>query len=79
MKTITFYTTEACSLCDKAYSIIEVCIKKDQFDLQVIDIADTDDLIEKFGDKIPLLYRSDTETTLFWPFSPPDVQNFLSS
>lgn len=77
MTTILLYTTDACTLCDNALSMIKVCINKQTQRLSVIDIVEHDDLIERYGDKIPVLYRADKHSQLNWPFSPADVHNFL--
>ena len=78
MIAIKFYTTDACTLCDKALSIVNVCVNKNNHQLEIIDIVDDDDLISQYATKIPVLRREDVETYLYWPFSPADVQSFLA-
>ena len=77
MLTIKFYTTDSCTLCDEALSIVNVCLNKGNHRLELIDIVEHDDLIKQFATKIPVLNRDDNKTYLFWPFSPLDVQDFL--
>lgn len=77
MEKIIFYTTDACSLCETALSMVRISINKLEQQLILIDIIDDDYLIETYGDKIPAIYRENTASHLYWPFSPVDVQNFL--
>ena len=70
---IKLYGTAFCHLCDEAKSVLqEIGIEAD-----IIDIADDDDLLEKYGVRIPVLKRLDTEAELGWPFDVAAVVAFL--
>lgn len=55
MKTITFYSKENCSLCDKGLAIITELKEEIDFDYHVVDIYKDDQLLEKFQIMIPVV------------------------
>jgi hypothetical protein len=44
-----------------------------------VDIADDDDLVEKYGTRIPVLQRTDNHTELDWSFNAQAVTAFIPS
>ena len=72
---IRLYGTACCHLCDEAQAILhEMGIQADH-----IDIADDDELVEKYGMRIPVLKRVDTGAELGWPFDAAAVSRFLGA
>ena len=70
---IKLYGTAFCHLCEQAEAVLrEIGIEADY-----IDIADDDELLEKYGIRIPVLKRADTGTELGWPFDAVAVSRFL--
>jgi glutaredoxin-related protein len=70
---LKLYGTEFCHLCEEAEAILrEVGIEADH-----IDIAEDDELLEKYGIRIPVLKRVDTGAELGWPFDALAVSQFL--
>jgi len=70
---IKLYSTTCCHLCEEAEAILrEVGIEADY-----VDIADDDELLEKYGIRIPVLKRVDTGAELGWPFDAVAVLRFL--
>jgi glutaredoxin len=70
---IKLYGTACCHLCDEAQAILhEMGIAADY-----IDIADDDELLEKYGIRIPVLKRVDTGAELGWPFDAEAISMFL--
>ena len=70
---IELYGTACCHLCDQAEAILrEMGMAADH-----IDIAEDDELIEKYGIRIPVLKRADTGAELGWPFDAAAVSRFL--
>ena len=71
---IKLYGTEFCHLCEQAEAVLrEIGIEADH-----IDIADDDELMEKYGIRIPVLKRLDTQAELGWPFDAAAVSRFLA-
>ena len=70
---IRLYGTSHCHLCDEAKAILrESGIAADH-----IDIADDDELLERYGIRIPVLRRVDTGAELGWPFDAAAISRFL--
>jgi glutaredoxin len=70
---IKLYGTTCCHLCEEAEAILrEVGIEADY-----VDIADDDELLEKYGIRIPVLKRVDTGAELGWPFDASAISLFL--
>jgi glutaredoxin len=70
---INLYGTESCHLCDEAEAVLrQVGVAADY-----IDIADDDELLEKYGIRIPVLQRMDTGSELGWPFDAARVLDFM--
>lgn len=68
---LLLYGTDGCHLCHEAQSLLQ------QLGLawQDVDIIDRDDLLERYGTRIPVLLLDDRE--LDWPFQRQDVLHFL--
>ena len=50
----------------------------DEFDLDVVDINDSDELFERYGVSIPVL-RHPEGKELNWPFSAQQLRDFLAA
>ena len=72
--TYILYGTEFCHLCDEA----KVILRLTGIEAGYIDIAADDDLLEKYGIRIPVLKRVDTGAELGWPFDALAVSRFLA-
>lgn len=71
---IQLYTTSACHLCELAEGMLQEL----NLVVQTIEIADDDALMARYGISIPVLKRLDTQAELPWPFTIPDIVQFLS-
>ena len=69
---ITLYGTSACHLCE----IAEEILKSTGVEFTKVDIADSDELFERYGVSIPVLRRGDGKE-LNWPFSEESLAAFL--
>lgn len=76
MTTLYLYSTEACHLCELAEALVRPLLK-DPFTLEIIEISDSEELIERYGVRIPVVRRVDTDEEIGWPFDEPDFQAFL--
>lgn len=74
---LIFYTTAGCHLCDVARQVYQSTLSPDFFDVQEIDIADQDDLIERYGVRIPVMRRLQDDSELNWPFDQQALMDFL--
>jgi len=71
---IKLYGTEFCHLCESAKAVL------DQIGMTTVsvDIAEDDELLGKYGTRIPVLLREDNQAELDWPFDAASVMRFLS-
>lgn len=76
---LILYTTLGCHLCDQAALIIADVQAKHLPALQVeaIDIADHDDLVEQFGIRIPVVLLEHRHSDLGWPFDEARLIEYL--
>jgi hypothetical protein len=69
---LTLYGTKGCHLCDEAEVLLAQAQMAVAFQWQYIDIALDDNLVKKYGIRIPVLEK-ETGQLLNWPFSLLDV------
>lgn len=73
MTQLVLYTTSHCHLCEQALALL--INLKEQYAINWLtkEISDDDDLIEKYGIRIPVIQRIDNQAELNWPFSENDI------
>lgn len=67
---LTFYTTDGCHLCEEAKSLLVTLLEKKpgRYQIEIVDIAQSDDLIEQYGTRIPVIKYHEKGIDLGWPF-----------
>lgn len=78
MRVIYLYSTPGCHLCELAKEVIFPLLNNYSLSLQEIDIAESDDLIERYGVRIPVLKSPRHLDELGWPFDSQQAANFLA-
>jgi len=74
---IRLYTTLGCHLCEKALSMIQHFKSiGTATTVEAIEIADSDEMIKRYGIRIPVIARED-DKEIDWPFSISDLERFL--
>ena len=74
------YTTVGCHLCEQAEGVIKAVVNPSDGDadqLRKVDIADSPELMERYGIRIPVLQLGDTGAELGWPFDEARLREFL--
>ncbi|KGD66619.1 hypothetical protein Y5S_00286 [Alcanivorax nanhaiticus] len=71
--TVVLYTTLGCHLCEQARELLMMV--NPGLEIDAVDVAENDELIAQYGERIPVLSRNGHE--LAWPFGLLDVQAFL--
>lgn len=74
---LLFYTTPQCHLCELAEALLVSTPMPAPIPVDVVDIAQSGELVERFGTRIPVLRRSDTGQELDWPFTRDQLLTFL--
>lgn len=76
---LLLYSTTGCHLCEVAKSIIFPLLPQTGYQLTEVDIATSDELMEKFSTAIPVIENKDSGQQLYWPFDEQQVQQLLAS
>lgn len=74
---VKLYTTSGCHLCELALAQIQTLQQGFQITLTEVEIANSDDLIERYGVKIPVISTDQSAGELAWPFSLDQLRSFL--
>ena len=76
-KAFVLYGTSACHLCELAEAVLsELLAQGRDWQIEIIDIADDDSLLERYGLAIPVLTHLGDDAELRWPFDQADVLAF---
>lgn len=70
---LTLYTTLGCHLCEQAREIIRHSKYAENIELELTEIADSDELMKRYGISIPVVRLGGREEEIGWPF---DVERF---
>ncbi|MBE03139.1 glutaredoxin family protein [Marinobacter lutaoensis] len=72
-----FYTTAQCHLCELAEALLVNTPMPEPLPVDVVDIAQSEALVARYGTRIPVLRRDDTGAELDWPFTRDQLLAFL--
>jgi len=70
---LLLYGTEACHLCEQARALLQAAGATAEY----IDIAKDDEMLEKYGTRIPVVQRIDNGAELGWPFDGDALKRFM--
>jgi len=70
------FGTLGCHLCELAEAELMPLVEHGLL-VELVDIAESEALVEAYGLRIPVLRRVDTGEELSWPFDTAQVVNFL--
>lgn len=78
MITLILYTTAGCHLCELADNILQTLTKQYPLNIIPTEIGDDDELIERYGIRIPVVQFPDN-TDISWPFNQYDIETKLAN
>jgi hypothetical protein len=78
MPELYFYTTQGCRLCEDRLAILKPITKRLRYNLQVIDIMYDKKAEMAYASTIPVLVRSDRDTSLYGAFNADEIYRFLT-
>lgn len=61
MALITIYSKPGCHLCDRAKVVIDRCRAKAEFAIEVVDISQNPELLQRYRDDIPVILLDGNE------------------
>lgn len=73
---LSLYGTLGCHLCDAA--LAELAPLASSVQVSQVDIADSNELMERYQLRIPVLQRMDTGGELDWPFDLAKLMDWLA-
>lgn len=74
---VVLYTTAGCHLCDRANDILLALPSHYKLEIIATEIGDDDDLVERYGIRIPVVQFSDG-SEMGWPFEQVDIETKLT-
>lgn len=77
---LSFYTTDSCHLCEQAKALLQQLLADypERYQIEAIDIVESDALIEQYGHRIPVLSdHKHEQTVLAWPFDYTGLLTYL--
>lgn len=77
MKTVYLYSTPGCHLCEIAWDILAPLVTHLPLRMEEIDIAESDELVERYGTRIPVVKFAGVDAELGWPFDSTQAAVFL--
>lgn len=77
MNKLVFYTTVGCHLCEQADSLLQQFAEQNagtlRFDIDEVDIATDEKLVELYGIRIPVVKNESNQREIGWPFALEDL------
>lgn len=75
---IQLFTTQGCHLCEDALLLLQQAQGELDFDISLVEIAESEALVESYALRIPVLKKSTDASELGWPFDLSALKAFLS-
>ena len=79
MSELILYSTPGCHLCELAEAEVDAVITQGPWRLREVDITDDQELMRRYGVRIPVLFDPTNQRELSWPFDRYGVERFLQS
>jgi hypothetical protein len=79
MLTLELLGTQGCHLCDDAEQVLVSALDLQQIAVELVDIAESDELMDAYALHIPVLRHVETGADLGWPFDGMQVQAFVAN
>ncbi len=74
---LNLYTTLGCHLCEQALAIVHPLVLEKGITLQLVEISESESLVEQYGIRIPVIHLEGQEEELGWPFDRVAAENYL--
>lgn len=76
---LILYGTDFCQLCDEALALIEEALEGQLYEMDVVDISKSDELMARYAYSIPVLKRlGAVPMELNWPFTTEQIRQLVS-
>lgn len=78
MRFLELLTTDGCHLCEQAIEVLQAELHPGEVEVDLVDIAWEEGLIERYGSRIPVLREPASARELDWPFDRGQLRRFLT-
>ncbi len=75
---LILYSTSHCHLCEQALEILNQFSQTHPIQYSVIEIADDEILLTRYGTKIPVVKNAATHQEIVWPFNAQDLNRIIT-
>lgn len=77
---LTLFSTDSCHLCELAQAVLlDVSAQCQDLEVYLEDIGESEEAVERYGLRIPVLRHDDSGQELDWPFDTTGCLSWLSS
>ena len=78
MKGIKLFSSPGCHLCELGEEILLGVQTTYKFQIEIVDISTSEQLVEKYGIMIPVLLNTENGNHLYWPFNVEEIISLLN-
>ena len=75
---LVLYTTAGCHLCEQAAAMLAELEARNEVRVQAMDIATDEQLVERYGIRIPVVRDTQRGQEIGWPFAMEDLLRLAS-
>lgn len=70
--------TDHCHLCEQAEQLLRELEAENGLQWKKVDISESDNLVEQYGLRIPVLKQESAPNDLGWPFDKAGIRDYLA-
>jgi glutaredoxin len=78
VQALILYSKPGCHLCEKAETLFYAHRASGRFNLEISDIAESDELMKRYGIRIPVIRDPHSGREIGWPFDERKLSAFLN-
>lgn len=78
MKRLLLYTTAGCHLCETAEQLMRPALTTRGYELERVEISASEQLMARYGTRIPVIRRPERQDELDWPFSELEFLDYIA-
>ena len=75
---LVLYTTAGCHLCEQAAAMLAELEAQGQVRIEAVDIANDEQLVERYGIRIPVVKDVERDQEIGWPFAMGDLLRLIA-
>ena len=79
VETLILYSKPGCHLCELAETVFHAHRSSGRFKLEITNIAKSNELMKRYGIRIPVIRDPVTGKEIGWPFNDQQLSKFLNS